>query len=77
MAKRPGSSSGIGVNYKPPGYRAVARRFDADARAGETEKKKAGTAAAPPKSAPPKPQPEAGASDQAASPPAPERDKPE
>jgi hypothetical protein len=28
MSKRPGSKSGIGVNYRPPGYRAVARRVD-------------------------------------------------
>jgi hypothetical protein len=41
MSKGPGSKSGIGVNYRPPGYRAVARRRDADLLAGGAEKKKA------------------------------------
>ena len=62
MSKGPGSKSGIGVNYRPPGFRAVARRRDADPLAGDAGKKKA-----PPINPPGKPaSPETGASNKAA-----------
>jgi hypothetical protein len=64
MSKGPGSKSGIGVNYSPPGYRAVARKRVEDPLAGDAKKK------APPINPPGKPaSPEPGASDKAASPP--------
>jgi hypothetical protein len=51
MAKRPGSKSGIGVNYRPPGYRAVARRVDVEALeagAAKPQQKRSAPPADPP-----------------------------
>ena len=51
MSKRPGAKSGIGVNYRPPGYRAVARRVDVealDAGAAKPQQKKNPPPADPP-----------------------------
>jgi hypothetical protein len=68
MSKRPGSKSGIGVNYRPPGYRAVARRVDVEALeagAAKPQQKKN----APPADPPAKPaQPDIESSDKAPSP---------
>ena len=69
MAKRPGSGTGIGVNYRPPGYRAVARRVDVEALEAGAAKKQA--ANAPNKPAQPQPHP----SGTAAGPPSPEAHK--
>jgi hypothetical protein len=51
MSKRPGSKSGIGVNYRPPGYRAVARRVDVaalEAGSAKPQQKKNAAPADPP-----------------------------
>lgn len=63
MSKGPGSRSGIGVNYSPPGYRAVARGRVEDPLADDAKKKKAPPVNPPGKQA----SPETGASDNAAS----------
>ena len=69
MPKGPGSKSGIGVNYRPPGYRAVARGRVDDPLAGDTAKKKA-PPASPPVNPPAKQAaPEPAVPDTAASPP--------